>query len=262
MTASPAQHAVATINPVVSVDRVTVQYGDKIVLKDVVLDVYPGEFLCVIGRSGCGKTTLLRMVAGLTPPKVGIVNIAGRPVQHPGQDSAMVFQADSLFPWKKVIDNACFGLTSAGVPKTASHSRALEWLGRVGLEDVSELKPRQLSGGMRQRVNLVRALVTQPKVLLMDEPFAALDYQTREELQAELIKLCRETATTVLFVTHDVTEATYLGDRIIVLDTELKNIKCTIEVPWPRERPVSLKHTPEFAELCGVVWRALAGEDR
>ena len=248
-------------SPLVAVQGVTIQFGDRVVLENLDLAVHPGEFLCVIGRSGCGKTTLLRVVAGLAAPKAGVVSIAGRRVQHPGQDSAMVFQADSLFPWRKVIDNACFGLTSTGVRRSEARRRAMQWLDRVGLAGAKDLKPRQLSGGMRQRVNLVRALVTQPLVLLMDEPFAALDYQTREELQTELIRLCQEAGTTVLFVTHDVTEATYLGDRIIVLDTGLRNVKHTIRSPWGRDRPHSLKHTAPFAETCGVVWRALTGGD-
>jgi ABC-type nitrate/sulfonate/bicarbonate transport system ATPase subunit len=241
----------------VTIEGVTVRYGERIVLEDVNFAVDEGEFICVIGRSGCGKTTLLRMVAGLTRTSAGIVKIAGKPVQSPGQDSAMVFQADSLFPWQNVIGNAGFGLTSRGVGRSEARARALEWLRRVGLYDSRDLKPRQLSGGMRQRVNLVRALVTQPLVLLMDEPFASVDYQTREELQAELVRLCSELGTTVLFVTHDVNEATYLGDRIIVLDSTVRNIKRVIDVPWGRDRPPELKHTPKFAETTGIVWRAM-----
>ncbi len=258
--ANAAQPELAAQRPVVEIEGVTLRYGEKVVLERVSLNVSPGEFVCVIGKSGCGKTTLLRVVAGLARPQEGSVSIVGREVTSPGQDSAMVFQADSLFPWKKVIDNACFGLISASVPEAKARQTALAWLERVGLAESRDLKPRQLSGGMRQRVNLVRALVIQPRVLLMDEPFASVDYQTREELQSELITLCRETRTTVLFVTHDVTEAVYLGDRIVVLDVAIRNIKQTVELLWSRERPLSLKHTGDFAQTCGVVWRALTGE--
>jgi ABC-type nitrate/sulfonate/bicarbonate transport system ATPase subunit len=237
---------------------VTVRYGERTVLRDLTLRVPHGRFLCVIGKSGCGKSTLLRAVAGLTKPQGGTVSVAGRAVVSPGQDSAMVFQADTLFPWKKVIDNAMFGLVSLGVPRAEARKRAEHWLDRVGLAGAGQLKPRQLSGGMRQRVNLVRALVVQPAVLLMDEPFASLDYQTREELQAELIRLCRDTAMAVIFVTHDVAEAVYLGDQIVLLDPAVSGIGRVVEVPWERERPLALKHTPAFAETCGVVWRALA----
>jgi NitT/TauT family transport system ATP-binding protein len=256
-----AQPQVAARRTLVEIDGATIRYGDKTVLEKVNFEIHEGEFICVIGRSGCGKTTLLRVVAGLTKPAEGAVKIAGRRVQSPGQDSAMVFQADSLFPWRKVIDNASFGLTMTGVGRAEARARAAQWLRRVGLEEARDLKPRQLSGGMRQRVNLVRALVTQPLVLLMDEPFASLDYQTREDLQAELIRLCSESGTTVLFVTHDVTEATYLGERIIVLDATTRNIKTVIEVPWGRDRPMTLKHTAQFAELAGTVWRALRSDE-
>jgi NitT/TauT family transport system ATP-binding protein len=242
---------------VVDLSGVTVRYGERVVLQDLTLRVPCGQFLCVIGKSGCGKSTLLRAVAGLTDPQGGTVSVAGRRVTSPGQGSAMVFQADTLFPWKKVIDNAMFGLVSLGVPRTEARRRAGHWLERVGLAGAGQLKPRQLSGGMRQRVNLVRALVVQPSVLLMDEPFASLDYQTREELQAELIRLCRDTSMAVIFVTHDVAEAVYLADRIIILDPATKGIGRVADVPWGRERPLTLKHTPAFAETCGEVWRAL-----
>ncbi len=242
---------------VVEISGLTIRFGERTVLADLSLEVPHGQFLCVVGKSGCGKSTLLRAIAGLTTPQAGTVRIAGRRVVSPGQDSAMVFQADTLFPWKRVIDNAMFGLVSAGVPKREARARAEHWLVRVGLNGASELKPRQLSGGMRQRVNLVRALVVQPAVLLMDEPFASLDYQTREELQAELIRLCRDTAMAVVFVTHDVAEAVYLADRIVILDPAVRGVGRTIDIGWERDRPLSLKHTAPFAETCGVVWRAL-----
>jgi NitT/TauT family transport system ATP-binding protein len=258
MLSASAALSTSSAGNVVEIRGVSVRYGEQVVLENTWLNLAPGEFLCIIGKSGCGKTTLLKAVAGLLRPSAGEILVAGKPVTGPGQGSALVFQADTLFPWKKVIDNAAFGLRSAGVARKEARRRAWQWLDRVGLELVAHRKPRQLSGGMRQRVNLVRALTMEKPVLLMDEPFAALDYQTREELQAEALRICNEAGTTVVFVTHDVTEAVYLGDRIVILDPELRAIRQTIEVPWGEERPVTLKHTPEFAELCGVVWRSLA----
>jgi NitT/TauT family transport system ATP-binding protein len=242
----------------VALREVTIRYEGRVVLERLSLDVRRGEFLGVIGKSGCGKTTLLRTIAGLLPPDEGTVAIAGHTVESPGQDSAMVFQADSLFPWKRVVDNAAFGLVSLGIRGPQARAQAEQWLGRVGLRDVGRLRPRQLSGGMRQRVNLVRALAVQPTVLLMDEPFASLDYQTREELQGEMLRLCTDTGTTVIFVTHDVTEAVYLADRIAVLDAGIRTIGRTIELPFGPDRRVELKHTAAFAETCRVVWQELA----
>lgn len=242
----------------VALREVTVRYEGRAVLERLSLDVRRGEFLGVIGKSGCGKTTLLRTIAGLLPPGEGTVAIGGRAVQSPGQDSAMVFQADSLFPWKRVVDNAAFGLVSLGIRGPQARVQAEQWLGRVGLADVGRLRPRQLSGGMRQRVNLVRALAVEPTVLLMDEPFASLDYQTREELQGEMLRLCTDTGTTVIFVTHDVTEAVYLADRIAVLDAGMHAVGRTIDVAFGAARRVELKHTAAFAETCRIVWQELA----
>lgn len=243
--------------PVVEVCDLVMRFGSATVLERLSLEIGHGEFVCVIGRSGCGKTTLLRLIGGLIEPTEGAVKILGNKVTAPGQQSAMVFQADSLFPWKTALDNAAFGLESTGVPRAEARERAQHWLDVVGLGAVGEMKPRRLSGGMRQRVNLARALAVQPAVLLMDEPFASVDYQTREELQLEVMRLTQELASTVMFVTHDVTEAVYLGDRIVVLDPLVHGIKTIVPMHWGRDRALDLKHTAGFAEQCRLVWHSL-----
>jgi NitT/TauT family transport system ATP-binding protein len=173
-------------------------------------------------------------------------------------DCAIVFQADSLFPWMTVERNAMFGLRSRGLPTDVARERANAWLTRVGLpEEVVHLKPRQLSGGMRQRVNLVRALALEPKVILMDEPFASLDYQTREELQVELMRLSGMNSMTTVFVTHDVPEAVLLADRVVVMDPERKGISEIFEMPWGRDRSLDLKATSSFADMCGKLSHAV-----
>lgn len=254
--AAPARPA-AGDELAVDLRDVSLDFDGKVVIERLSLQVAASEFICIIGKSGCGKTTLLRLMAGLLKPSGGGVYVAGRRVTSAGQDSAMVFQADTLYPWKKVLDNATFGLRSLGFPRQEASKRAYHWLGKVGLADSAHLRPRQLSGGMRQRVNLVRALAVQPTVLLMDEPFAALDYQTREELQSELIRICSETKMTVMFVTHDVSEAVYLADRIVVLDPETHAIRRILDIPWDRSRPTDLKLTGEFTERCRTLWAEL-----
>lgn len=240
-----------------------VDLDGKPILRKVSLRAYDGEFICVVGRSGCGKTTLLRTLGGLIEPTGGTLRLVDPPRRSSGEvgpDCAMVFQADSLFPWMTVEGNATFGLRSRGVPAAEARAKAREWLRRVGLPaDVDRLKPRQLSGGMRQRVNLVRALVLEPRVILMDEPFASLDYQTREELQAELIRLSSSQATTTVFVTHDVPEAVLLADRIVVMDPAIQGISEIFAANWGEERNLDLKATSAFADLCGKVSHAVRG---
>ena len=240
-----------------------VELGGRTILSGLSLTARDGEFLCVVGRSGCGKTSLLRTIGGLVQPARGSVRVTpGRRADGTAAaNCAIVFQADSLFPWMSVERNAAFGLRARGVGREAAQAAARDWLTRVGLPpEVQKLRPRQLSGGMRQRVNLVRALVLEPRVLLMDEPFASLDYQTREELQAELLRVTALNKMTTVLVTHDVPEAVLLADRIVVMDAAVRGIAQVFDVPWGQERSLDLKATSAFADLCGLVSQAVRGQ--
>ena len=184
---------------------------------DISLKVDQGEFISIVGPSGCGKTTLLNMIAGFLPISGGSISIDDKPIKGPGPDRGVVFQTFALFPWKTVIDNVGFGPRMRGLPKKECDQIALEFLSLVGLEHVAEKYPNELSGGMQQRVGVVRALANNPDVLLMDEPFASVDAQTRMTLQEELTKIWQERHPTILFITHDVAESVFLADRVVVL---------------------------------------------
>ncbi|WP_214105739.1 ABC transporter ATP-binding protein [Acrocarpospora catenulata] len=186
-------------------------------LRDIDLEIGAGAFLVIVGPSGCGKSTLLRLIAGFAPPTTGEIAVSGAPVTGPGPDRGVVFQQPRLFPWLSVRRNVEFGLRMAGLPAARRRERAMELLGLVGLADVAGQRPYELSGGMQQRAAIARALAPDPAILLMDEPFAALDALTRERLQEELRRIWQATGKTVLFVTHSVDEAVYLGTRVIVL---------------------------------------------
>jgi NitT/TauT family transport system ATP-binding protein len=204
---------------------------------DVNLDVAPGEFLCLIGPSGCGKTTLLNLFAGLERPDQGQVLMDGRPITEPGPDRAVLFQEPALFPWMSVRRNVEFALKMIGVPDGERGDRAMDWLRKVHLGGFADSQPHELSGGMRQRAALARALACQPGVLLADEPFAALDAQTREILQEELQQVWAETRNTFVFVTHNVREAVFLADRVVLMSAPPGTFVAEhrIDVPRPRE---------------------------
>ncbi len=184
---------------------------------DISLKVNQGEFISIVGPSGCGKTTLLNMIAGFLPISGGAITIDDKPIKGPGPDRGVVFQTFALFPWKTVIDNVGFGPRMRGLPKKECDQIALEFLSLVGLEHVAQKYPNELSGGMQQRVGVVRALANNPDVLLMDEPFASVDAQTRMTLQEELTKIWQQRRPTILFITHDVAESVFLADRVVVL---------------------------------------------
>ncbi|QFZ16378.1 ABC transporter ATP-binding protein [Saccharothrix syringae] len=201
----------------VVIEGLTAGYGRTPVLRDLDLVVAPGELLVVAGPSGCGKSTLLRAVAGLLPITAGRVLVDGEPVRGTSRDRAVVFQEDGLLPWRNALRNVELPLALGGVGRPERRARARAWLARVGLADFERYLPRELSGGMRQRVQLARTLAQGPKLVLMDEPFGALDAQTRAAMQELVVEVLRETGTTTIFVTHDVDEAVRLGDRVVVL---------------------------------------------
>ncbi|HEX9620086.1 MAG TPA: ABC transporter ATP-binding protein [Polyangiaceae bacterium] len=205
-------------------------------LSDVSFEIRRREFISVIGPSGCGKSTLVRILAGLDYPTSGVARLDGKPVTGPGADRGMVFQGYTLFPWLTVKKNVMFGLKMKGVASSRAERTALEWLDLVGLADFAEHYPAQLSGGMKQRVAIARALANEPRILLMDEPFGALDAQTRASMQAHLLRIWERVDVTVLFITHDLDEAVYLSDRIVVLGARPGRILEIIDVPVNRPR--------------------------
>ncbi|MFI9105384.1 ABC transporter ATP-binding protein [Streptomyces fildesensis] len=219
-----------------TLDGATIGRSGRPVLAGLGLDVAPGELLTVVGPSGCGKSTLLRTLAGLLPVLAGQVTQDGVPVGRPGADRALVFQEDGLLPWRTVRRNVELPLAIRRVGRAERRTRAVDWLGRVGLTGREQELPHRLSGGQRQRVQLARALAGEPRALLMDEPFGALDAQTRAGMQQLLVEVLRSSRATVVFVTHDVDEAVFLGDRIALLGTDADRPVRLLDVPHPRER--------------------------
>jgi len=220
--------------------------GAHVALKDVSLSVHRREFVCVIGPSGCGKSTLIRIIAGLDYPTSGEMLLDGKPVAGPGSDRGMVFQGYTLFPWLTVKGNVMFGLRIRGGSPSSAESEARQWIDLVGLSKFENAYPHQLSGGMKQRVAIARALANHPRVLIMDEPFGALDAQTRAQMQAYLLQIWKQVDVTILFITHDLDEAVYLADRVVVLGAHPGHVEEVIEVPVPRPRSPDQFITPTF----------------
>jgi len=220
--------------------------GDVTALEHVNLEVHDGQFVCLLGPSGCGKTTLLRMIGGLDVPTSGTISIDGKIVDGPSPKMTMVFQEYSLYPWRTVAENVGFGLEMTGVPKEERVAEVNKRLALVGLAGFSDNYPYELSGGMRQRAAVARALATDPAVMLMDEPFGALDAQTRNKMQRELLQIWEETKKTVIFVTHSVDEAVYLSDKIVILTPRPGRIYEIYPNPLPRPRD---RTSVEFAKL-------------
>jgi len=226
-------------------------------LDELNLTIKTEEFVCLLGPSGCGKTTLLKAIAGLTPLDAGTVLIDGQPVTEPGPDRAMVFQHFALLPWADVLTNIAFGLELRGEPKPERELKARELVRAVGLTGFEHHFPRQLSGGMQQRVGLARALAVDPRILLMDEPFGAVDEQTRRLLQEDLLKLLERSRKTVLFVTHSMDEAVRLGDRVVLMTPRPGRVRESIAVELPRPRPWDIDKYPRFIELKEYLWTQL-----
>ncbi len=223
--------------------------GDTLAIEGIDLIVEPGEFVCIVGASGCGKSTLLSIVAGLTEPTSGSVTLDGEEIEGPGPDRGLVFQTYSLYPWRNVSQNIAFGLELAGINRAEIRRRVDHYLGVMKLEKWADARPSQLSGGMRQRVAIARSLVTEPEVLLLDEPFGALDAHTKTLMQEYLLSIWRETGTTVLMVTHDVEEAIFLAQRIYVLASHPGRVKREIDVPFGADRSHTIRREERFLDL-------------
>jgi NitT/TauT family transport system ATP-binding protein len=230
-------------------------------LSDVSFSVEDGEFMAIVGPSGCGKTSMLNIIAGLLPYEEGDVLIDGKRVNGPGIDRAVVFQHASLLPWRTIGGNVRYGMElQKRFDEATMRDRAEHFIKLVGLSGFERHYPSELSGGMQQRVNLARALAADPVVLLMDEPFAALDAQTREFMQAELLKIWSKAKKTVVFITHQINEAIYLADRVVVMSARPGRVKDVFKVPFERPRNLSLKRDPRFLELEDSVWKLIEEE--
>ena len=231
-------------------------------LQDVDLQVMEGEFVSIVGPSGCGKTTFLSVVDGLIPATAGTITVDGRPVNKPGPDRAMVFQDASLLPWRSVLKNVVYGLECQKVGAREARERAMYFIDMVGLSGFEQHYPHELSGGMQQRVNLARALVMDPQILLMDEPFAAPDAQTRELMQEELLQIWLKAKKTVLFITHQIDEAIFLSDRVAVFTARPGRVKKILRIDLERPRKLALKRNPRFHEIEDEVWTLIQEEVR
>jgi NitT/TauT family transport system ATP-binding protein len=230
-------------------------------LEDIVLDIEEGQFLTIVGPSGCGKSTLLQIVAGLTPASEGEVLIADLPMTQPRpRDIAVIFQDALLLPWKTTLQNVEFPLDLRGVPAAERKAKSIEMLDLVGLRNFRESYPHQLSGGMRQRVSIARGLAQDPRIILMDEPFGALDEQTRIRMGQELVRIWERSRKTVLFITHSITEAIFLSDVVVVMGRNPGRILERIPVPLPRPRSADMMGTDTFGELRNRIWHLLSDD--
>jgi len=229
-------------------------------LRDFSLNVKEGEFCAIVGPTGCGKSTTLGMITGLNPPSSGSVKVFGKPVTGIDPRIGFVFQADAVFPWKSVLENVACGPIFRGLAPGAARAKAADWVRRVGLEGFEHHYPHQLSGGMRKRVALAQTFINEPAILLMDEPFSALDVQTRAMMQEELLGLWSERKASVVFVTHDIDEAITLADRVVVLTRGPGSVKSVYEIPLPRPRAAEARYTPEFVALSRQIWADLKAE--
>lgn len=223
--------------------------GNLEVIRNLNLEVYNQEFLSIVGVSGCGKSTLLNVIAGFFPHSSGDILLNGKPVTGPGSDRTMVFQEDAVFPWYTVRQNIEYGLKVENLPPTTIDERVNKFLKLIDQVDFQDRYPRELSGGMRKRVDVARAMITEPEVILMDEPFASLDVMTKEKMQVDLLEIWNALRMTVVFVTHDLEEALFLSDRIAVMSTKPGSVKHVIDVPFPRPREPKIKTENDFQDI-------------
>jgi len=251
--------------PLIGFEGVSLSLGGRLILDDIRLSIARQEFLCVVGSSGCGKTTLLRLAAGLLRPDTGQVTYAGNAVTGPAREVAVVFQdyGRALLPWRSAAGNVSLALEAAGVPRAQRGPRIAALLERVGLAHAADRYPAQLSGGMQQRLQIARCLAQEPSVLLMDEPFGALDAMTRQSLQDEILRLVEASGNTVLFVTHDLEEAIYLGDRVVAMRPNPGRIAEVFDIPLPRPRhQLATREDPEFLRLRRALFDFIQEEER
>jgi NitT/TauT family transport system ATP-binding protein len=251
----------------VIIDHVRAEYpattagGESLVaIADISLSIAAGEFVSIIGPSGCGKSSLLYLINGINAPASGSIVVGGESVSKPSAERALVFQDASLLPWNSVLANVALGLQVQGVPKAEREAQAAALLKLVGLEAFGAKLPHQLSGGMKQRVNIARALCVDPEVLLMDEPFGALDAQTRQLMGAELLRIWHERKKTIVFVTHDLDEAIYLADRVVVMSARPARVLDEVRVDLPRPRLLDIENSAGFREIREHVWKLLESE--
>ena len=255
-----------TSTPAISLQAATKRFATKdgspfTAITNVTLEVAAGEFVSIVGPTGCGKSTTLSLVSGLEPASRGTIQVHGATVDGIPNGVGYMFQSDAILPWKNVLDNVALGLRYNGVTKAEANERAREWISRVGLGGFEDRYPHQLSGGMRKRVAMAQTLIGEPSLLLMDEPFGALDVQTREFMQDQLLELWSGTGAAVVFVTHDLTEAIALADRVVVMTAGPATIKSVVDVTLERPRKVEeIRLTPAFTELYRTVWNSLREE--
>ncbi|GAA4139252.1 ABC transporter ATP-binding protein [Leifsonia shinshuensis] len=262
-TAAPAADEPARIDIVGLTKRFLTPKGDTFTaIRDVTLTVEPGQFCAIVGPTGCGKSTTLAQVSGLERPSAGSVSVGGRIVDGITSGVSYMFQADSLFPWKTVLANVMIGPILLGTPKKEATALALDWLRRVGLAGFEDRYPHQLSGGMRKRVAMAAALINNPRILLMDEPFGALDVQTKAIMQTELLTLWEELRPSVLFITHDLDEAVALSDRVVIMTSSPGTVKDVfdIDLPRPRGNVQEIRHEEKFLDIQGRIWESLRDE--
>jgi len=264
--ASAAAPRQAPAGPAISFEKVAIRFATpsgaiQTVLEDFTLNIAEGSFVAVVGPSGCGKSTLLNAAAGLLVPPAGRVSSFGTPLAGVNPHAAYLFQQDALLPWRTVLDNVALGLLFRRVPRDEARAQARSWLARVGLRGFEDRFPHQLSGGMRKRAAIAQAWIVNPRILLMDEPFASLDVQTRQIMENELLGLWHETRKTVLFITHDLEEAIALADRVVVLSTGPARIKGAYDIGLQRPRDVAeIRLSPEFNALYRRLWADLRDE--
>ncbi len=257
---SAAERQPAGARPAIRIHDLRKSFGQLVAIDGVSLDIGRGEFFMIVGPSGCGKTTLLRILAGLETASSGAIEI-DTPAGADRPENAMVFQGESIFPWMTVWNNAAYGLRMRNAPAAVIKERVGHYLDRTGLTRFADYYPHQLSGGMKQRVSIARAFANDPEILLMDEPFSALDAQNKLLLQEELLRIWDEQTKTVVFITHSVDEAVYLGDRIMVMTAQPGRVKGFVRVPLPRPRAIiELQKAPEFGELVHRIWSELRDE--